>query len=299
MKIREMISKGEPTVSFEIFPPKSSYALETVFDTLTELKDLHPDFISVTYGAGGTAQSNTVEIASRIKKDFGIESIAHLTGCTSTKEGMKRTLTSIKDSGIENILALRGDIPQEKLADKNWNPEYRYASELIDDIKAAGDFSIGAACYPEGHVDSINKVDDLKNLKRKMDHGADFMITQLFYDNDLFYQFKEKLDLVGIEQPVIAGILPVLNIKQVKRIQEISGCNLPPKFLRILDRYAHDPASLQEAGIAYAVDQIIDLLSSGVDGVHIYTMNKPDATRRIMENISCVREAVCRKEPQR
>ena len=250
MKIREMISKGEPTVSFEIFPPKSSYALETVFDTLTELKDLHPDFISVTYGAGGTAQSNTVEIASRIKKDFGIESIAHLTGCTSTKEGMKRTLTSIKDSGIENILALRGDIPQEKLADKNWNPEYRYASELIDDIKAAGDFSIGAACYPEGHVDSINKVDDLKNLKRKMDHGADFMITQLFYDNDLFYQFKEKLDLVGIEQPVIAGILPVLNIKQVKRIQEISGCNLPPKFLRILDRYAHDPASLQEAGIA-------------------------------------------------
>ncbi|NCB65482.1 MAG: methylenetetrahydrofolate reductase [NAD(P)H], partial [Bacilli bacterium] len=279
MKIREMISKGEPTVSFEIFPPKSSYALETVFETLTELKDLHPDFISVTYGAGGTAQSNTVEIASRIKKDFGIESIAHLTGCTSTKEGMKRTLTSIKDSGIENILALRGDIPQEKLADKNWNPEYRYASELIDDIKAAGDFSIGAACYPEGHVDSINKVDDLKNLKRKMDHGADFMITQLFYDNDLFYQFKEKLDLVGIEQPVIAGILPVLNIKQVKRIQEISGCNLPPKFLRILDRYAHDPASLQEAGIAYAVDQIIDLLSSGVDGVHIYTMNKPDATR--------------------
>ena len=299
MKIRDMISKGEPTVSFEIFPPKSSYSLDTVFDTLHDLNDLHPDFISVTYGAGGTAQSNTVEIASRIKKDFGIESIAHLTGCTSTKEGMKRTLASIKDSGIENILALRGDIPQEKLADKNWNPEYRYASELIDDIKAAGDFSIGAACYPEGHVDSINKVDDLKNLKRKMDHGADFMITQLFYDNDLFYQFKEKLDLVGIEQPVIAGILPVLNIKQVKRIQEISGCNLPPKFLRILERYEHDPASLQEAGIAYAVDQIIDLLSSGVDGVHIYTMNKPDATRRIMENISCVRKAVCRKEPQR
>lgn len=299
MKIRDMISKGEPTVSFEIFPPKSNYALETVFDTLTELKDLHPDFISVTYGAGGTAQSNTVEIASRIKKDFGIESIAHLTGCTSTKEGMKRTLASIKESGIENILALRGDIPQEKLADKNWNPEYRYASELIDDIKAAGDFSIGAACYPEGHVDSINKVDDLKNLKKKMDHGADFMITQLFYDNDQFYQFKEKLELVGIEQPVIAGILPVLNIKQVKRIQEISGCNLPPKFLRILDRYEHDPASLQEAGIAYAVDQIIDLLSSGVDGVHIYTMNKPVATRKIMESISCVRKAVCRKEPQR
>lgn len=294
MKIRDMLAKGNPTVSFEIFPPKSTYPLETVFETMDSLKDLNPDFISVTYGAGGSTKGNTVDIASRIKKDFGIEAIAHLTCCTSSKEGIQETLASIKESGLENILALRGDIPEALLNDKNWNPQYRYASELIDEIKAFGDFSIGAACYPEGHVESKNMVDDLKNLKRKVDHGADFLITQLFYDNELFYQFREKMELVGVDKPVIAGILPVLNIKQVKHIQKISGCNLPPKFLRILDRYEHDPQSLQEAGIAYAVDQIIDLLSYGVDGVHIYTMNKPDPTRRIMESIRSVRQAACK-----
>ncbi|CZQ89992.1 5 10-methylenetetrahydrofolate reductase [Trichococcus palustris] len=294
MKIRDMLAKGNPTVSFEIFPPKSTYPLETVFETMDSLKDLNPDFISVTYGAGGSTKGNTVDIASRIKKDFGIEAIAHLTCCTSSKEGIQETLASIKESGLENILALRGDIPEALQNDKNWNPQYRYASELIDEIKAFGDFSIGAACYPEGHVESKNMVDDLKNLKRKVDHGADFLITQLFYDNELFYQFREKMELVGVDKPVIAGILPVLNIKQVKHIQKISGCNLPPKFLRILDRYEHDPQSLQEAGIAYAVDQIIDLLSYGVDGVHIYTMNKPDPTRRIMESICSVRQAACK-----
>lgn len=294
MKIRDMLANGNPTVSFEIFPPKSTYPLETVFETMDSLKDLNPDFISVTYGAGGSTKGNTVDIASRIKKDFGIEAIAHLTCCTSTKEGIQETLASIKESGLENILALRGDIPEALQNDKNWNPQYRYASELIDEIKAFGDFSIGAACYPEGHVESKNMVDDLKNLKRKVDHGADFLITQLFYDNELFYQFREKMELVGVDKPVIAGILPVLNIKQVKHIQKISGCNLPPKFLRILDRYEHDPQSLQEAGIAYAVDQIIDLLSYGVDGVHIYTMNKPDPTRRIMESIRSVRQAACK-----
>jgi len=295
MKIRDMIANGNPTVSFEIFPPKSTYPLETVFETLDSLKDLKPDFISVTYGAGGSTKGNTVDIASRIKKDYGIEAIAHLTCCTSSKERVQETLASIKESGIENILALRGDIPEALLNDKKWNPEYRYASELIDEINAFGDFSIGAACYPEGHVESKNRVDDLKNLKRKVDHGADFLITQLFYDNELFYQFREKMDLVGVDKPVIAGILPVLNIKQVKHIQKISGCNLPPKFLRILERYEHDPESLQEAGIAYAVDQIIDLLSYGVDGVHIYTMNKPDPTRRIMESIGSVRRAACKQ----
>jgi len=289
MKIRDMLGKGNTTVSFEIFPPKTTYPMETIFETLEKLRDLSPDFISVTYGAGGSSQGHTVEIASRVKKDFGIESIAHLTCVTSTKDTIRQMLQDIKNSGIENILALRGDIPDSFMQDKNWKPEYRYAYELIDEVRDFGGFSIGAACYPEGHVETRNKVDDLKYLKQKVDHGVDFLVTQLFFDNELFYQFREKMDLVGIEKPVIAGILPVLNINQVKRIQEISGCNMPPKFLRILDRYEHDPKSLQEAGIAYAVDQIVDLLSFGIEGVHIYTMNKPEPTRRIMESISTVR----------
>lgn len=289
MKIRDMLGKGNTTVSFEIFPPKTTYPMETIFETLEKLRDLSPDFISVTYGAGGSSQGHTVEIASRVKKDFGIESIAHLTCVTSTKDSIRQMLQDIKDSGIENILALRGDIPDSFREHKSWKPEYKYAYELIDEIRDFGGFSIGAACYPEGHVETRNKVDDLKYLKQKVDHGVDFLVTQLFFDNELFYQFREKMDLVGIEKPVIAGILPVLNINQVKRIQEISGCNMPPKFLRILDRYEHDPKSLQEAGIAYAVDQIVDLLSFGIEGVHIYTMNKPEPTRRIMESISTVR----------
>jgi methylenetetrahydrofolate reductase (NADPH) len=299
MKIRDMLGKGNTTVSFEIFPPKTTYPMETIFETLEKLRGLSPDFISVTYGAGGSSQGHTVEIASRVKKDFGIESIAHLTCVTSTKDTIRQMLQDIKDSGIENILALRGDIPDSFMQDKSWKPEYKYAYELIDEIRDFGGFSIGAACYPEGHVETRNKVDDLKYLKQKVDHGVDFLVTQLFFDNELFYQFREKMDLVGIEKPVIAGILPVLNINQVKRIQEISGCNMPPKFLRILDRYEHDPKSLQEAGIAYAVDQIVDLLSFGIDGVHIYTMNKPEPTRRIMESISTVRYSSIKKEASR
>ncbi|ETA81535.1 methylenetetrahydrofolate reductase [NAD(P)H] [Youngiibacter fragilis] len=295
MKIRDMLGKGNTTVSFEIFPPKTTYPMETIFETLEKLRDLSPDFISVTYGAGGSSQGHTVEIASRVKKDFGIESIAHLTCVTSTKDSIRQMLQDIRNSGIENILALRGDIPDSFREDRSWKPEYRYAYELIDEIVDFGGFSIGAACYPEGHVETRNKVDDLKYLKQKVDHGVDFLVTQLFFDNELFYQFREKMDLVGIEKPVIAGILPVLNINQVKRIQEISGCNMPPKFLRILDRYEHDPKSLQEAGIAYAVDQIVDLLSFGIEGVHIYTMNKPEPTRRIMESISTVRYSEARK----
>jgi methylenetetrahydrofolate reductase (NADPH) len=299
MKIRDMLGKGNTTVSFEIFPPKTTYPMETIFETLEKLRGLSPDFISVTYGAGGSSQGHTVEIASRVKKDFGIESIAHLTCVTSTKDTIRQMLQDIKDSGIENILALRGDIPDSFMQDKSWKPEYKYAYELIDEIRDFGGFSIGAACYPEGHVETRNKVDDLKYLKQKVDHGVDFLVTQLFFDNELFYQFREKMDLVGIEKPVIAGILPVLNINQVKRIQEISGCNMPPKFLRILDRYEHDPKSLQEAGIAYAVDQIVDLLSFGIEGVHIYTMNKPEPTRRIMESISTVRYSGAKKEAAR
>ncbi|MDK9711834.1 methylenetetrahydrofolate reductase [NAD(P)H] [Acidaminobacter sp.] len=298
MKIRDMLLTTRPTVSFEIFPPKANYPIETIYETIEALKDLRPDFISVTYGAGGTSQDNTIEIASKIKNTYGIESIAHLTCVTSSRSSMIETLEKIRASGVENILALRGDIPQALLDDKSWTPEYRYAYELIEDIHKFDNFSIGGACYPEGHIESRNKIDDLKNLKFKTKTGLDFLITQLFFDNELFYQFREKMELLGIKTPVLAGILPVLNINQIKKIQELSGCNLPPKFMRILDKYEHNPEALQEAGIAYAVDQIIDLMSSGsVDGIHLYTMNRPEPTRRIMESIGSIRKALStRKE---
>ena len=295
MKIRDILSKTNPSISFEIFPPKNNYNLGTIYETIEALSDLKPDFISVTYGAGGTAQSNTVEISSRIKKDYGIESIAHLTCVTSSRGNIQSTLEELKRNGIENILALRGDIPEALLKDSAWKPEYRYAYELIEDIRTFGGFSVGGACYPEGHIECRNKVEDLKNLRYKVDKGVDFLFTQLFFDNELFYQFREKMDLLEIKKPVIAGILPILNIKQIRRIQEISGCNFPPKFLRILDRYEYNPEALQEAGIAYAIDQIIDLLSAGIDGVHIYTMNKPEPTRKIIESISSIRTTLNRK----
>jgi methylenetetrahydrofolate reductase (NADPH) len=294
MKIRDMLLERKPTVSFEVFPPKRDYPIETIHDTIKELKDLHPDFISVTYGAAGSTQNHTVEIASKIKNEFGIETLAHLTCVTSTQDQIKRVLHELRENQIENVLALRGDIPDSYLKNPNFTPKYHYASELIREIHADGDWSIGGACYPEGHVESKNKLDDIKFLKQKTDEGLDFLVTQLFFDNEMFYQFQEKLELLDIQTPVIAGIFPFVNIRQIKRIQEISGCNLPPKFLRILNRYEHSPKALQEAGIAYAVDQIIDLLSSGVDGIHIYTMNKPEVTKRIMRNINHVRSTLNR-----
>lgn len=294
MKIRDMLLERKPTVSFEVFPPKRDYPIETIHDTIKELKDLHPDFISVTYGAAGSTQNHTVEIASNIKNEFGIETLAHLTCVTSTRDQVKRVLHELRENQIENVLALRGDIPESYLKNPDFTPEYHYASELVREIHADGDWSIGGACYPEGHIESKNKLDDIKFLKKKTDEGLDFLVTQLFFDNEMFYQFQEKLELLDIQTPVIAGIFPFVNIRQIKRIQEISGCNLPPKFLRILERYEHSPKALQEAGIAYAVDQIIDLLSSGVDGIHIYTMNKPEVTKRIMRSISHVRSTLNR-----
>lgn len=292
MKIRDMFKEKSPTVSFEVFPPKKDYPIESIYETIDELQDLKPDFISVTYGAGGSTQDHTLDIASTIKSRYNIETIAHLTCVTSKRETVEETLENLQKLNVENVLALRGDIPTELKYDKNWSPSYKYAYELIDQINKKGGFSVGGACYPEGHIESTNKIDDLKHLKRKTDLGLDFLITQLFFDNDLFYQFKEKLQLMDIETPVIAGILPVININQIKHIQKLSGCNLPPKFLRILDKYEHSPKALQEAGVAYAVDQIIDLMSYDIEGIHIYTMNKPHITREIMGSIKNIRKTL-------
>lgn len=292
MKIRDMFKEKSPTVSFEVFPPKKDYPIESIYETIDQLEDLKPDFISVTYGAGGSTKDHTIDIASTIKSKYNIETIAHLTCVTSKRETVEETLDTLKNLNVENILALRGDIPDDLKYDKNWSPSYKYAYELIDQINKKGGFSVGGACYPEGHIESTNMIDDLRHLKKKTDLGLDFLITQLFFDNELFYQFKEKLQLMDIETPVIAGILPVVNINQIKHIQKLSGCNLPPKFLRILDKYEHSPKALQEAGVAYAVDQIIDLMSYDIDGIHIYTMNKPQITREIMRSIKNIRRTL-------
>jgi methylenetetrahydrofolate reductase (NADPH) len=290
MKIIDLFKDKKTVVSLEIFPPKVDAPIESIYRTIDELKDLKPDFISVTYGALGNTKGRTVEIASKIKKEYGIESLAHLTCIAATKEEMEQTFIELKENKIENVLALRGDLPD----DPNFvfpDPlHFKYARDLINEIRVKTDFSIGAACYPEGHVNCSSRVEDIRYLKEKVDMGAEYLITQLFYDNELFYEFMEKMAIADIRVPVSCGILPVLNKKQVLKITQLSGCKLPPKFLRILDRYEHNPEALKEAGEAYAIEQIIDLMAYGVSGIHLYTMNKPDTARRIIKNIENIRK---------
>jgi len=289
MKIKEMYENKKTVISLEIFPPKLDSPVETIFATLDALSDLRPDFISVTYGAGGKAKDRTVEIASKIKNEYGIESLAHLTCISATKDQIKESFDLMRAENIENILALRGDIPEDPEFDFPNPVQYEHAAELISEAKAEGGFSIGGACYPEGHVDCESRVKDIKYLKEKVDKGIDFLITQLFFDNELFYRFMDEIDIAGVDVPVSAGIMPVLNKKQILRITKLSGCVIPPKFQRILDRYEHNPEALKEAGEAYAIEQIIDLMAWGVQGIHLYTMNKPDTARRILGNIENIR----------
>lgn len=292
MLIRDKLKTKKSIISFEIFPPKKDYPIDTIYKTIDSLSDLKPDFISVTYGAGGNSKNATLEIASAIKNKYNLLSLAHLTCLTSTKDEIENTLNSLKENGIRNILALRGDYPQGEKVNYEMVNHYKYARDLIEHIKRNGDFSIGAACYPEKHIESESLDKDLFYLKEKVDLGVDFLITQLFFNNEIFYDFKEKTDKLGINVPIITGILPVLNKNQIERIISLTGCNLPKKFLRILEKYEYKPEALKEAGIAYAIEQIIDLLSFGVDGIHIYTMNRPKTTRKILENIQSVREAL-------
>lgn len=289
MKIKDMYEQKKTVISLEIFPPKIDAPVETIYKTLDELSDLRPDFMSVTYGAGGKAKDRTVEIASKIKNHYGIESLAHLTCIASTKDEIKKTLSTIRENNIENILALRGDIPEDPDFDFPNPLQYEHAADLVAEVVGFGGFSVGGACYPEGHVECESKVKDIKHLKEKTERGVDFLITQLFYDNEQFYNFMEQLDIAGITVPVSAGVMPVLNKNQIMRITKLAGCVLPPKFVRILDRYENNPAALKEAGEAYAIEQIIDLMAWGVRGIHLYTMNKPDTARRIIGNIENIR----------
>ncbi|HEX3017467.1 MAG TPA: methylenetetrahydrofolate reductase [NAD(P)H] [Caproicibacter sp.] len=283
MKISEILKQGKVTVSCEVFPPKKDSDMEQVKKAVYEIAALKPSFLSVTYGAGGGTSHNTMRIASDIQKQ-GIPALAHLTCASSTKEEVTSLLTGYRENHIENILALRGDIPQGS----NFpSPrQYHYACELVSQIKEAGDFCIGAACYPDGHVECEHQEDDINNLKNKVDCGCDFLTTQMFFDNNVFYNFLYRVLAKGINVPVIAGIMPVTNSKQIKRICSLSGTALPQRFKRIVDKFADRPEAMKQAGIAYATEQIIDLISNGVNAIHIYTMNKPDIAGKIMENLS-------------
>ncbi|HHX62729.1 MAG TPA: methylenetetrahydrofolate reductase [NAD(P)H] [Epulopiscium sp.] len=288
MKIKDLYNK-KPVISLEIFPPKPEAPIDMIFNTIHELVHLDPAFISVTYGAGGSGKGHTVEIADVIQNKYGIDALAHLTCINSTPEEINNILQELKDANVENVLALRGDKPQGISSAELGNNTYKYASDLINHIQEFGGFSVGAACYPEYHGEATDKVTDLRNLRNKIKVGADFLITQLFLDNNYFYDFQEKLELMDITIPVSAGIMPVINKKQIERITSLCGTNIPDKFKRILNKYEHNPEALKDAGIAYATEQIIDLLSSGVDGIHLYTMNKPEVARRIIEPISSIR----------
>lgn len=284
MKIRDILKNEGPHISFEVFPPKTDAGYGSVLAATEKIAALKPAFISVTYGAGGGTSKNTVSIASHIRDDFGVTSLAHLTCVSSTKEEVHRVIEQLKEKGIENILALRGDIPSE--SEFPLPNHYRYASELIEDIRNQGDFCIGAACYPEGHVETEHKKDDIRNLKHKVDCGVDFLTTQMFFDNNILYNFLYRIREKGITVPVLPGIMPVTNKKQIARIGSMSGTILPERFRAIVDRFGDDPRAMQQAGIAYATDQIIDLIANGVNHIHVYSMNKPEVAEAIMSNLS-------------
>lgn len=282
MKIKEILGKGCPTLSFEVFPPKTEDKFEGVEQAALAIAKLKPAFMSVTYGAGGGTSRYTVQIASDIQESCGVVSLAHLTCVSSTREKVHQVLGELKEKKIENVLALRGDIPADGKVEK----DYQYASQLIREIKQAGDFCIGAACYPEGHVESANKTEDILHLKEKVEAGCDFVTTQMFFDNNILYNYLYRIREKGITVPVVAGIMPVTNRSQIQRICQMSGTYLPARFKAIVDRFGDRPAAMKQAGIAYATEQIIDLIANGVNGIHIYTMNKPDVAARIQDSLS-------------
>lgn len=285
MKISEILKQNKPSLSFEVFPPKTDTVYESVAKAVDEIADLKPSFMSVTYGAGGGTSNYTVSIAENIQKNKGVVSLAHLSCISSTKDLVHSQLVKLREAGIENILALRGDIPEGMSTEKL---DYRYASDLAAEIRDFGGFCIGGACYPEGHPDSANQNDDIENMKKKIDAGCEFLTTQMFFDNNILYSYLYKLKMHGIDLPIIPGIMPVTSAKQIPRITKLSGCCLPPRFKSIADRFGDDTNAMTQAGIAYATDQIIDLFANGINHVHVYTMNKPEVAKKILENLSYI-----------
>lgn len=284
MKISDILREDKTTISFEVFPPKTTANFESVKKAALGVAALHPDYMSVTYGAGGSSRGNTLHIAEEIQKAENVTTIAHLTCVGAGKEDIRTALSEMKEAGIENILALRGDRPKD--FDGDPFKEYHYASELVATIKEYGDFCVGGACYPEGHPDSVNKKEDIKNLKKKVDAGCEFLTTQMFFDNNIFYSFLYKAREAGILVPVIPGIMPITRANQVENAVRLSGCNVPERFRSIVDCFGENPAAMQQAGIAYATDQIIDLIANGIRHIHVYSMNKPEVAKGILENLS-------------
>ncbi len=287
MKISELLKKGSLSLSFEVFPPKTEMGFESVKAATEEIAGLRPSFMSVTYGAGGGTSRYTLEIAKNIKERYGVPTLAHLTCVSSTKETVHQKIEEIKQAGIQNVMALRGDIPEDMLGADRSRWDYQHAIELVRELKEAdADFCIGCACYPEIHPESENQKEDIRRLKEKVDAGCDFITTQMFFDNNLLYNFLYKIREVGITVPVIPGIMPITNGNQVDRAIKLSGSFMPQRFKSLVDKFGQDPTAMKQAGIAYATDQIIDLYANGLTNVHVYSMNKPDVAEKIKSNLS-------------
>ncbi len=287
MKISEILSGNKASLSFEVFPPKTDSAFESVKNAVSEIASLKPAFMSVTYGAGGGTSRYTLDIAKEINEVYGVPTLAHLTCVSSSKETVNDRIRDFRNSGIENILALRGDIPESMLNDDRSGWDFNHATDLIEVIrKTDGNFCIGSACYPEVHPESVNKDDDIRHLKEKVESGCEFFTTQMFFDNNLLYNFLYRIREAGITVPIVAGIMPITNAKQVERAVKLSGSFMPQRFKSLVDRFGSDPKAMMQAGIAYATDQIIDLYANNINNVHVYTMNKPEVARKIQDNLS-------------
>ena len=282
MFIKDFFKKDRTIISFEIFPPKKDSPVENVLDASKKMADLKPSYMSITYGAGGTSRDNTVSLSSFVQNSLGITALSHLTCVGTRKEKLPQMLRELKNNNVTNILALRGDFPD---GGEDIPLEFMHASDLISAIKKEGSFCVGGACYPEGHLESDNVYTDLENLKYKVDAGVDFLVSQLFFDNSVFFNFLYRAAAKGINVPIDAGIMPVTSKNQIKRMCALSGASLPPKYISILDKYYDKPESLKKAGVAYATEQIIDLVANGVSGIHLYTMNKPDIAEAVMKNL--------------
>ncbi len=286
MKITELLNNDKLTLSFEVFPPKTESGFDTVKKATEEIASLRPAYMSVTYGAGGGTSKYTLDIAKNIKERYGVPTLAHLTCVSSTRETVRARIADMKASHIENVMALRGDIPEAMLGDDRSKWDYRYAIDLVRELKAEGSFCIGGACYPEIHPESPDQRADIEYLKQKVDAGCDFLTTQMFFDNNLLYNFLYKIREKGITVPVIPGVMPITNANQIERAIKLSGSFMPRRFVSLVDKFGNDPAAMKQAGIAYATDQIIDLFANGIRNVHVYSMNKPDVAEKILSNLS-------------
>lgn len=286
MKLSEIIGKEKLTLSFEVFPPKTDVDFESVKKAAYQVAALKPSYMSVTYGAGGSTSKHTVVIAEGIQKEYGVPTTAHLTCVGATRSSIREALTTMRSAGVENVLALRGDRPSWMEGEPF--TDYHYASELVETIKEFGGFCVGGACYPEGHPDAANKREDIKNLKKKVDAGCEYLTTQMFFDNNIFYNFLYRAREAGIYVPIVPGIMPITRAVQVKNAVKLSGCHMPERFINIVDHFGADKEAMQQAGIIYATDQIIDLIANGITNIHVYSMNNSRVAQGILENLSAI-----------